>query len=89
MSGPRIGASDPYERIRAELIQVGNRHPSARRDCDDIEAMVARLAHKDDAAMDERLLAAEQRGWDSGYASGFDKLPGDQQRFPRPGGPKS
>jgi hypothetical protein len=79
-----MGASDPYERIRAELIQVGNRHPSARRDLDDISRMVARLAHAHDDTLDQQLVEAERRGWDKGYSAGLDKLPGDRQRFPRP-----
>ena len=84
MTAPRIGALDPYEKIRAELIQIGNRHPGARRELDDIEAMVAKLAHQHDDATEAQLLERERRGWDNGYSAGMDKLPGDRQRYPRP-----
>jgi hypothetical protein len=84
IQAPRMGALDPFEKIRAELIQVGNRHPGARRDMDNIERMVAKLAERQDDKDAEELLEVERRGWDQGYAAGRDRLPGDKQRFPRP-----
>lgn len=81
---PRLGASDIYEQISAELIQIGNRHPAARRDCDDLERLVRRAAHAKDDLDEAKLLQAKRAGWDLGYSAGLDKLPGDRQRFPRP-----